>query len=580
MNRRIFPALLWTALSATACGDATTPLEGVDVPVSDDTPSTDLPTADAPAVADVTASRDAALDRPTAVADAPAPDVPRPPVDAGGLRDVAADRGPAPMDAPRPADVVAVDAPTDRGPMDSGPVDSGRVDSGAVDVPAIDGSPFSDAGAVMPSRTRVGPQSGARIVFTSNVQRGSFWELPNGDVLTSFQTSRTQIRPGVAIYDLRYTMRRVAGTTVVRMPESAAGTCRDDGRINGCDVGPDPDGPSERSLVAVDGSILVVQRRAMSDGRSYPSLMRLDPATGTLSRVADYTDLRSARSDSAYNPPMALRALGSGQVALAAEMVGVPAQTLVLQPDGAVASRAQGYAFGDRWRPFGLLLGEASGYALNRYRWWDARSGASAFLYALPGAEPGMSAPTFRTFVSPSGDVLLPGNTYNDRLIHLAPDGRVAEDRAFTPSGFLGVYADGAYLTYERYAPGDVGYAARARNAAGEGTLLYDDATLIRDAGWSPAPRGGFRYPYMLGAKRAVIDDAGNAYIGFVLQTGGDSRTETYLAAFARDGRRLWGLRLPSTGFGECHARAVLSGRRLAVVCPGRYVNNFLIVGE
>ena len=26
--------------------------------------------------------------------------------------------------------------------------------------------------------------------------------------------------------------------------------------------------------------------------------------------------------------------------------------------------------------------------------------------------------------------------------------------------------------------------------------------------------------------------------------------------------------------------RAVLSGRRLAVVCPGRYVNNFLIVGE
>jgi len=93
MNRSVFPALLWTALSAAACGDATTPLEGVDVPVADDTPSVDVPMADAPVVADATASRDAALDRPTAVADALAPDVPRPPVDAGGLRDVAADRG-------------------------------------------------------------------------------------------------------------------------------------------------------------------------------------------------------------------------------------------------------------------------------------------------------------------------------------------------------------------------------------------------------------------------------------------------------------------------------------------------------
>ncbi|MBK6534539.1 MAG: hypothetical protein IPF99_34795 [Deltaproteobacteria bacterium] len=579
MNRRTILALLWTGLSAAACGDATTPLESTDVPVVDtaspvDVPAVDVPavdarTNDAPAAVDATAPRDAAIDRRWR-SQTPDPDAPRPPADAGGLRDVAVDRAVVVMDAPRPADVVAVDAPTDRGPMDAG----------AADVPALDGAPFSDAGAVMPSRTRVGPQTGARIVFNSSVQRGSFWELPNGDVLTSFQTSRTQPRPGVAIYDLHYKMRRIVGATVAPMPDTADGTCRDDGRLNGCDVGPDPDGPSERALVAADGSILIVQRRAMSDGRGYPALMRLDPATGTLSPVAEYADLRSARADTAYTPPMALRALGSGQIALAAEMIGVPAQTLVVLPDGRVAARAQGYAFGDRWSPFGLLLGEAAGYPLNRFRWWDARTGSSAFLYALPGAEPGMSPPSFRTFVSPSGDVLLPGNTYTDRLIHLGPAGRVVEDRAFTPSGFLGVYADGAYLTYERYAPGDVGYAARARNAAGEGTLLYDDATLIRDAGWSPAPRGGFRYPYMLGAKRAVIDDAGNAYIGFVLQTGGDSRTETYLAAFARDGRRLWGLRLPSTGFGECHARAVLSGRRLAVVCPGRYVNNFLIVGE
>jgi len=574
MNRRPILALLCTTLSVAACGDAASPLEGADVPAVDTASPADVAVADTPVAVDATTPRDAVIDRPAAIPDAPSPDAPRPPVDSGATRDAALDRPVAVMDAPRPADVVATDVGTDRGPSDAGPADAGLAD-----VPALDGAPFSDAGAVMPSRTRVGPQTGARIVFNSSEQRGAFWELPGGDVLTSFQTSRTQPRPGVAIYDLHYTMRRIVGTTVARMPETADGTCRDDGRLNGCDVGPDPDGPSERSLV-VGGSILVVQRRAMSDGRSYPALARLDPSIGMLSPVAEYPDLRSARADSAYSPPMALRALGSGQVALAAEMIGVPAQTLVVQPDGAVVARAQGYAFGDRWSPFAVLVGEASGYALNRYRWWDARSGSSAFLYALPGAEPGTSPPTFRTFVSPSGDVLLPGNTYTDRLIHLGPDGRVVEDRAFTPAGFLGVYADGAYLTYERYAPGDVGYAARARNAAGEGTLLYDDATLIRDAGWSPMARGGFRYPYLLGAKRAVIDDAGNAYIGFVLQTGGDSRTETYLAAFARDGHRLWGLRLPSTGFGECHARAVLSGRRLAVMCPGRYVNNFMILGE
>lgn len=567
-------ALLWTALSLVACGESAAPPEDaapvVDLPSPEDAPAT----VDAPVAVDAgEPRRDAAIDRPTVLPDASPRDA-GPPPDLGGALDVPADRGVAPVDAPRPTDTPTLDVPTDRGAPDAGAADAG------VDVPTLDGGPFSDAGAVMPPRTRVGPQSGARIVFNSTEQRGSFWELPGGDVLTSFQTSRTQPRPGVAVYDLHYTMRRIVGTTVMRAPEVADGTCRDDGRLNGCSVGPDPDGPGEQSLVAADGSVLVLQRRAMSDGRSYPVLMRLDPATGMLAVVAEYTDVRSARADSAYSPPTALRALGSGQVAVTAEMVGVPAQTLVVQPDGRVAGRTQGFAYGDRWSPFGILLGETGPYPLNRFRWWDARTGASTFLYALPVAEPGMSAPSFRAFVAASGDVLLPGNTYTDRLIHVGPDGRVAEDRAFTPAGFLGVYADGAYLTYERYAEGDTGYAARARNAAGAGTLLYDDATLIRDAGWSPMPRGGFRYPYLLGAKRAVIDDAGNAYIGFVLQTGGDSRTETYLAAFARDGRRLWGLRLPSTGFGECHARAVLSGRRLAVVCPGRYVNNFLIVAE
>lgn len=566
--------LLLSCLGLGACEAtepvATAPDTGAEVDaaviVEDVTTTPDVPTVDV--------ARDASVDRAPPPADRP---------DAAVVRDATTVDAPRPVDVPRPMDVVAVDVrpAVDVPTAPDVPGDRGPVDAGApTDVPTIGGTAFSDAGAVMPTRTRVGPQSGGRVLFTSNTQRGSFWELPGGDVLTSFQTSRTAIRPGVAIYDLGYRMRRISGATVVPMPDRASGTCRDDGRLNGCDVGPDPDGPGDRSLVTADGTILLLERRSMSDGRSYPALSRLDPATGMTALVAEYTDLRAARADSAYDPPRALRQLGSGQLSLTSEIIGAGTRTLVLRPDGTRVTTSDGFAFGDRWNPFGLFMGETASYPLNRFRWWDARTGAASFVYALPAAEPGMSPPSFRTFVAASGDVLLPGNTYTDRLIHLGPDGRVVEDRAFTPSGFLGVYDDGAYLTYERYGEGDLGYALRVRNAAGVGTLLADDATLVRDAGWSPNPRGGFRYPYLLGARRAVIDHAGNAYIAYVLQTGGDSRTEAWLAAYARDGRRLWGLRIPNAGFGECLPRAVLGGRRLAVVCGGRYVNQFMLIGE
>ncbi|MBI5514474.1 MAG: hypothetical protein HY909_11940 [Deltaproteobacteria bacterium] len=535
-----------------------------------DTSVVEAPSTDRPAAPD--AASDGALDAPRMLDARPADASPELGLTDSTRADSALpDRPEASLpDAPRSdgADAAALDSPA--------PDTTATVDSMAV----TDATAFSDAGTVAPRRMRVGPQGAARVLFTSSEQKGAFWELPGGDVLTSFQTSRTPIRPGVAVYDLGYRMRRIVSTTVRPMPDTASGTCRDDGTLRGCDVGPDPSGSGEYSLVADDGAVLLLQRRAGTDGRSALSLGRLDPATGVVSTVAEYPELRSARSDSAYDPPRALRLLGSGQVALTAQMVDTPARTLVLATDGSVQGRSEGFAYGERWSPFALLLGDSAYAPGNRLRWWDARTGAQTALFTLPGAMPGTSPPSFRTFPSPNGNVLFPGYTYTDRLLHVGTDGRLVEDRAFTPSGFLGVYPDGAYLTYERYGVGDLGYAARARTAAGEGTLLYDDATLVRDAGWSPMPRGGFRYPYLLGAKRAVIDEAGNAYVAFVLQTGGDTATETYLAGFARDGRRLWGLRLPTYYGGECTPRAVLTGRRVAVVCPGRFTNRFLLVGE
>ena len=40
----------------------------------------------------------------------------------------------------------------------------------------------------------------------------------------------------------------------------------------------------------------------------------------------------------------------------------------------------------------------------------------------------------------------------------------------------------------------------------------------------------------------ALFDDAGNVYVGFVLQTGGNDTTQTYLVAFAPDGSSFLGL--------------------------------------
>jgi hypothetical protein len=166
-------------------------------------------------------------------------------------------------------------------------------------------------------------------------------------------------------------------------------------------------------------------------------------------------------------------------------------------------------------------------------------------------------------------------------LINLAVDNHVAEDRYFTPEDFLGIYPDGAYLTYEQYGAGNFKRAARARTAVDTGTPIYDDATLLSDTGWRPTTDIN-SFPFLLGAKSALIDDAGNAYIGFVLRTNGDE-SETYVAGFARDGRRLWGLDLPSYGGwggAECDLQQVLSGHRLLVVCPGHFTNRFVIIGE
>ncbi len=525
--------------------DAATEAAADDAPAPRDAPDA---TADAP---------DATPDAPDATVDAPDAAGDRPGVDASlDAAEVAPDGS---VDAPREAAAEASVAPDVAAPADGGA--------------------FSDVAAVTPRTTRVGPQTGGRIVYSTSAQKGAFWELPGGDVLTSVQTARTNIRPGVAIYDLEYRLRRISGTRVVSSPDNVIGVCRDDGTPRACDIGPDADGPSGLSLVTPEGAILLIARRANPDGRSHLAVVRLDPATGTEVPVAEYPELRSARADRGIEPHRALRSLGTGQTVLTAEMVDVPPRTLVLAADGAVVARADGFALGDRWDPFSVLLASQAFPTTASFRWWNARTGAVTPAYALPPPPTGTNQ-SFRGLVAPSGDLLFHDFARNHRLIHVAPDGRVVEDRPFAATSvLLGALASGAYLAFERSGTSVLNGSLRARVGADPGTLYYTDAMLVRDAGWSPNPFGS-SFPYLLGPNAAVIDDAGNAYVGFVLQTGGNTQTRTWLAAFAPDGRRLWGVSLPTCYGGEYQPRAVLSGRRIVATCPGRFTNGFVIVGE
>jgi hypothetical protein len=223
-------------------------------------------------------------------------------------------------------------------------------------------------------------------------------------------------------------------------------------------------------------------------------------------------------------------------------------------------------------------VGETSGAYNQRFDWWDPRSDEAAFGFGFPAKSP---EPAFRTFVTPVGDVVFPGYTYTDQVVRVDPDGHVVEDRALVSFGFLGTFPDGRYLAYE--AAPDVGYALRIYDRTGVGTTIYDDTRLMRDSKWPPLGSGspGNFYPIMDRSKiSALFDDAGNAYVGFVQQTGGDDTTQTYLVAFGPDGAQRWGFNLKTTYYGACRATRVLSGHRLIVSCDGRYQRRLLILGE
>ena len=434
---------------------------------------------------------------------------------------------------------------------------------------------------VTPIRTRVGPQTTPQQLFASELQLGAYWETPSGDVLTSFRTSITQPQAGVAIYDYHYTLQTIVGADVQPVPGLDVGTCRyQDAPYGSCYVGPDPYGPTLRSLVTRAGRILVVREQPLPNSMMHPIVEQLDPATGALAPFIELSDIEMNATSLAYNSTMDLRELADGTIALSLAMQGDPARTVVFDSTGKRLAERAGFAFGERWQGFALFVGATSGAYNQRFDWWDPRSGEAAFAFGFPAASP---EPAFRTFVTPVGDVVFPGYTYTDRVIRIDPEGKVVEDRALPIFGFLGTFPDGRYLAYE--AAPSVGYALRIYDRKGAATTIYDDPTLLQDSKWPPLGNGGAGsganfYPILERLKfSALFDDAGNAYVSFVLQTNGDA-TQTYLVAFAPDGHKLWGFNLKTTYNGTCQATRVLSGHRLIVSCDGRYQRRLLILGE
>lgn len=444
----------------------------------------------------------------------------------------------------------------------------------------MDAGPEPQWRDVKPVRDHVGPQTLPRQVFASELQLGAFWETPSGDVLTTFRTSITQPMPGVAIDDYNYTMQTVVGGAIQPVPNRAVVTCRyQDPPYGSCSAGPDPDGPSLLSLVTDDGKILVTRNKLDGDSFAHPLVEQLDPATGTLSSFVEFSDIQM--SAKTYTPTLNLRRLGDGTVALAMGLPtsNGPAQTVVFDTAGTRVGLRPGFAFGDRWRQFAVFLGQTSGAYNQRFDWWDPRADFSVAGFGFPAANP---MPSFRTFVTPVGDVIFPGFTYTDRIVHVDADGNVVEDRALSSWGFLGATPAGSYFVYEPDATQEapLNYVVRLYDRKGAGTVIYTDPTIMQDAQW-PALGTGRNYPAFLKLESAaLVDDAGNIYVDFVLQTGGNSTTETFVVAFAPDGHKLWGLKLKTWYNGICHTRQVLSNHRLIVSCSGRYVRRFLILGE
>jgi len=495
----------------------------------------------------------------------------------------AAAAGQGPSEPPIGADSggEATTAPTATGGMGAGAAFADGGASGDASAGAAGAAPTWTGSDVTPVRTRVGPQTSPQQLFSSDLQLGAYWETPSGDVLTSFRTSITQPQAGIAIYDYHYKLQTIVGASIQPAPDVDVGTCRyQDAPYGSCYVGPDSYGPTLRSLVTDDGKILVVREQPTANSTMHPIVEQLDPATGTLSSFVELSDIQMNASSLAYNSTMELRQLADGSIALSLAMHGDPARTVVFDSAGARLAQRPGFAFGERWQRFALFVGETNGPYNQRFDWWDPRSDEAAFAFGFPPANP---APSFRTFVTPVGDVVFPGYTYTDRVVRIDPDGKVVEDRALPIFGFLGTFPDGRYLAYE--AAAGVGYALRIYDRNGVGTTIYDDPRLLEDSKWPPlgngwAGSGSNFYPIIERLKfSALFDDAGNAYVGFVLETGGDT-SETYLVAFAPDGQKRWGFNLKTTYNGVCQPTRVLSGHRLIVSCDGRYQRRLLILGE
>ncbi len=451
---------------------------------------------------------------------------------------------------------------------DASGVPLARADGGSVPI---------DWSDVVPDRMRLGPQTAPRELFNSKEQFGAFWETPDGNVLTSFRTSVTQPVQGVATYDYHYTLQTVVDGEIQQVPELDVGTCRyEDWPYGSCSVGLDPDGPSSRSLVANDGSMLLVIEKPIPDSKMYPSIELIDPNTGTTSPLLELTDFEMPRSSAAFTARFALQQLADGTLALATETNGVPARTVVFDTTGARLAVHDGFAFGERWKRFALLLGESSGNYNQRFDWWDPRGAALATAFVFPEVTP---APAHRTVVTPVGDLIFLEASYPYGLIHVDEDGAVVEDKELPNWGFLASLPDGSYVTLEK---DDVlGYVLKMYDRAGRGDVIYDEATLLLDASW-PKLRTSVNetFPHIAPLEfGAVVDDAGNFYVGFVLQTDGEV-SRTHIGAFAPDGHRLWGWNLETVSPGTCLPDSILSGHRLVARCFGRYLRRFVILGE
>ncbi len=432
------------------------------------------------------------------------------------------------------------------------------------------------------TKTRLGPKTTPQSIKLFEGQKGGIWELPNGDILTSFDVGRA--------WTHTFSLRTIQGTTVTPAPNVSSGQCVDhgSGMYYGCRVGPgstvgtEPMGWGDRRqypsgyfsdaevedrAVMLTDALYVAQATYVPGppAKGGPGIVRIDPATGAQSVLMMITVADAFGGKSPRETYYRMRELPGGKLAFSYRGLGniTPnsiAKTLVVAKDGSVVRQHDGWLVESRPGSAEVLL--ADGAAVS---WWDAATDVTTPAPNMPWSN--------NVHIARNGDVVIKTQT---EVGYFTRDGSIAKR---TPIGWgavdvLAVLPDGGYIAQESNPQGEVIRLNDPRKASV--IDLSTRASILAETKWTLGANS-FRLPTYEGAGAAVADDEGNSYVSYHRRRN-DGVYDSYVVSFDAKGQRRWGA-VASDSWQMCIPWTVLSGSRLAMRCATAYSGRMVLLG-